>query len=101
LDQQVASSRGAQLREERRLFYVACTRATRRLVVTAVDPVNEDAEGPSRFFTELRTEFHAEAVPPRVGRPAQALTLRGVIGQLRAVGEHPETTKSDRVAAAR
>jgi superfamily I DNA/RNA helicase/RecB family exonuclease len=46
-------SNAALLAEERRLFYVALTRARRRLVVTAVAGVDDDAERPSRFLDEL------------------------------------------------
>ncbi len=43
------------LDEERRLFYVACTRAREHLVVTAVRDNDEGAQ-PSRFVTELPLE---------------------------------------------
>ena len=43
----------ALLAEERRLFYVACTRARERLVVTAVQSPDDDGEQPSRFLDEL------------------------------------------------
>jgi len=49
-------SNAALLAEERRLFYVALTRARRRLVVTAVAGVDDDAERPSRFLDELGLE---------------------------------------------
>ena len=101
LDEQIAATAGAQLREERRLFYVACTRATSQLFVTAVDPINDDSEGPSRFFTELATEFHGDSKIVRQGRPPQAFTLRGVISRLRSVGENPEHSTEDRAEAAR
>lgn len=101
LDAQAASSRGAQLREERRLFFVACTRATQRLVVTSVDPSAADSEGPSRFFTELVGEFHGDQKLARLGRPPQSLTLRGVISRLREVGENPESSAEEQTAAAR
>jgi RecB family exonuclease len=39
--------------EERRLFYVALTRARRRLLVTAVQSVDDAAARPSRFLAEL------------------------------------------------
>jgi RecB family exonuclease len=39
--------------EERRLFYVALTRARRRLVVTAVQSLDDAGERPSRFLDEL------------------------------------------------
>ncbi len=101
LDAQFASSRGAQLREERRLFYVACTRATQRLVITAVDPTAAESEGPSRFFTELVREFHGDNELERLGRPPQSLTLRGVISGLRDIGENPESSAEEQHTAAR
>ena len=39
--------------EERRLFYVACTRSRSRLFVTAVASAEDDGEQPSRFLAEL------------------------------------------------
>ncbi|WP_063775848.1 UvrD-helicase domain-containing protein, partial [Streptomyces odonnellii] len=47
---------GALLTEERRLFYVAATRARDRLVVTAVKAPADDGDQPSRFLTELGVE---------------------------------------------
>ena len=47
---------GALLAEERRLFYVAATRARERLVVTAVRAPADDGDQPSRFLTELGVE---------------------------------------------
>ena len=52
----VASQVSAILDEERRLFYVATTRARRALLVTAVDPSTTGSGGeeqPSRFLAEL------------------------------------------------
>ena len=55
-----------RIAEERRLFYVACTRARRRLVVTAVAGTEGEGDEPSRFLTEL-------GVPVRIRtRPAAA-----------------------------
>ena len=47
-----APSPAALLTEERRLFYVALTRARSRLVVTAVSGVDDLADRPSRFLDE-------------------------------------------------
>ncbi len=60
---------GALLAEERRLFYVAATRARERLVVTAVKAPADDGDQPSRFLTELGVE-------PRdiTGRPRRPLS---------------------------
>ena len=43
---------GAMLTEERRLFYVAVTRARERLVLTATSGTDDLAERPSRFLDE-------------------------------------------------
>ena len=53
------------LLEERRLFYVACTRARQRLVVTAVASPDDEGEQPSRFLDELGVDRRA---PCRAGR---------------------------------
>ncbi|MGL5825335.1 MAG: ATP-dependent helicase, partial [Nocardioides sp.] len=64
--------------EERRLFYVACTRARDRLVVTAVASPDDDGEQPSRFLAELGVSVEVVA-----GRPAAPLSMSGVVAQLR------------------
>ncbi|MGH3424190.1 MAG: PD-(D/E)XK nuclease family protein, partial [Nocardioidaceae bacterium] len=79
----------ATLAEERRLFYVAVTRARQRLVVTAVESPSDDGDQPSRFLLELR-EHVAERgarAQVRLGRPARPLSLRGAVGELRAIAE--------------
>ena len=50
----------ALLAEERRLFYVAVTRARRRLVVTAVDSPEDDGVRASRFLAELGVEVRPD-----------------------------------------
>ncbi|MGY2875918.1 superfamily I DNA/RNA helicase/RecB family exonuclease [Marmoricola sp. URHA0025 HA25] len=86
----------AMLAEERRLFYVACTRARRRLVVTAVASPEDDGEQPSRFLRELGVE-----VVHRAGRPARPLSLAGVVADLRRTVADPATGPALRDAAAR
>ncbi|MBO1415394.1 UrvD/REP family ATP-dependent DNA helicase, partial [Streptomyces sp. FH025] len=49
-------SPAALLGEERRLFYVAATRARERLIVTAVKAPADDGDEPSRFLRELYRE---------------------------------------------
>ncbi|NIJ13917.1 superfamily I DNA/RNA helicase/RecB family exonuclease [Saccharomonospora amisosensis] len=71
------------LAEERRLFYVAASRATTTLLVTAVQ--GED-EQPSRFVAEL-VESDTDTEPgPDVRRTEteRALVLSELVGQLRA-----------------
>lgn len=81
--------------EERRLFYVACTRARQRLVVTAVASPEDDGEQPSRFLEELGVE------PRRVtGRPPRPLSMAGLVSELRRSVTDPETSPALRQAAA-
>jgi superfamily I DNA/RNA helicase len=83
-------SAAAAIAEERRLFYVACSRAKSRLVVTAVASGSDEGEQPSRFVAELHghvTGEKARSLPEAEARPRQTLSLRGAIGQLRRIGE--------------
>ncbi len=84
------------LLEERRLFYVACTRARERLVVTAVASSEDDGEQPSRFLDELGV-----AVETVTGRPARPLSMAGLVSELRRTVADPATTEPLRTAAAR
>lgn len=85
----------ARIAEERRLFYVACTRASRRLVVTAVAGTEGEGDQPSRFLSELGV-----GVQTRPGRPRRPLSLTSLIGQLRATSVDPEVPPRLREAAA-
>ncbi|HSJ20361.1 MAG TPA: ATP-dependent DNA helicase [Nocardioidaceae bacterium] len=84
------------LAEERRLFYVACTRASERLLVTAVESPDEDGDQPSRFLGELGVE------PVEVkGRPVRPLSLAGLVADLRRTASDPVASSALRRAAAR
>ncbi|MER7827245.1 ATP-dependent DNA helicase [Streptomyces sp. NPDC096097] len=87
---------GALLAEERRLFYVAATRARERLVVTAVKAPADDGDQPSRFLTEL-------GVPPRdvTARPRRPLAVAALVAELRATTVDPDASPTLRDAAAR
>ncbi|MFJ4002847.1 ATP-dependent helicase [Streptomyces sp. NPDC090023] len=87
---------GALLAEERRLFYVAATRARDRLVVTAVKAPADDGDQPSRFLTELGVE-------PRdvTGRPRRPLAVAALVAELRATTVDPAVSEGLRDAAAR
>ncbi|MFF0851416.1 ATP-dependent helicase [Streptomyces sp. NPDC003280] len=87
---------GALLAEERRLFYVAATRARERLVVTAVKAPADDGDQPSRFLTELGVE-------PRdvTGRPRRPLSVAALVAELRATTVDPQASEALREAAAR
>lgn len=86
---------GALLAEERRLFYVAATRARERLIVTAVKAPADDGDQPSRFLTELGVE-------PRdvTGRPRRPLAVAALVAELRATTVDPGATDALREAAA-
>ncbi|MEV1045047.1 ATP-dependent DNA helicase [Streptomyces sp. NPDC049916] len=86
---------GALLAEERRLFYVAATRARDRLVVTAVKAPADDGDQPSRFLTELGVE-------PRevTGRPRRPLAVAALVAELRATTVDPAASDTLREAAA-
>jgi superfamily I DNA/RNA helicase len=85
--------------EERRLFYVACSRAREHLVVTAVASGSDDGDQPSRFVTELATHVHG-AVPTARHRPNRSLSLRGTVAELRRIGEQTDDAAvRDHVAA--
>ncbi|UYQ64264.1 ATP-dependent helicase [Streptomyces peucetius] len=87
---------GALLAEERRLFYVAATRARDRLVVTAVKAPADDGDQPSRFLAELGVE-------PRdvTGRPRRPLAVAPLVAELRATTVDPAASPALREAAAR
>lgn len=75
-----ADRRAELLAEERRLFYVAVTRARERLVVTAVASGEGGDERPSRFLEELGVALPTGPTP--VARP---FTGGGVVAELRQV----------------
>ncbi|MEU6677556.1 UvrD-helicase domain-containing protein [Streptomyces sp. NPDC046925] len=86
---------GALLSEERRLFYVAATRARERLVVTAVKAPADDGDQPSRFLTELGVE------PKDVtGRPRRPLAVSALVAELRSTTVDPRVSEPLREAAA-
>jgi superfamily I DNA/RNA helicase/RecB family exonuclease len=84
---------GPQLAEERRLFYVAATRARERLVVTAV---SGDEEQPSRFLDELDP---VDGERP-LAQAKRGTHLTSLVAELRAVTCDPAATALDREAAA-
>jgi superfamily I DNA/RNA helicase/RecB family exonuclease len=78
-----------RLAEERRLFYVAVTRARRQLIVTAV---RDDDAQPSRFLDELMPVESDERPVTRVPR---GLDLPSVVAELREVVAGATETAAD------
>ena len=80
--------------EERRLFYVACTRAQQHLVVTAVRGLGDDGPQPSRFLASLGiSSTHVG------GRPLRALTPTAVVARLRCAAVDSASSPALREAA--
>ncbi|WP_083865095.1 ATP-dependent DNA helicase [Nocardia brevicatena] len=90
------------LAEERRLLYVACGRARRSLLVTAVESVAGDRDlVPSRFLAELLghdDDGEPGALP--VAEPGRALAMHALIAELRGVVCDPDTDPDRRMRAA-
>lgn len=95
---------GASVRElladERRLMYVACTRAQQRLVVTAVQSPSDAGQRASRFIDEIAQE-PAVVRQHQAGAPAAALSTSSMVARLRAVLEAPEGTDASPSPAVR
>ncbi|WP_231951512.1 PD-(D/E)XK nuclease family protein [Nocardia terpenica] len=92
------------LAEERRLLLLACSRARRSLLVTAVESVSGDRDlVPSRFLAELDpTAEPGEPgrIPPPID-PGRALVMQALIAELRGVACDPEDVPVRRERAAR
>ncbi|MFD7844722.1 ATP-dependent helicase [Nocardia sp. NPDC059764] len=92
------------LAEERRLLLVACSRARRSLLVTAVESVTGDQDlVPSRFLGELDADAadgRPGKIPPAVD-PGRALAMHALIAELRTAACDPESGPERRARAAR
>lgn len=90
---------GVQTRElvasERRLFLLACSRASQRLLVTAVEGTEGEEDRPSRFLPELGRVIRPVAAPP-----PRLTTLRALVAELRRVLQDPTASPTLRGAAA-
>ncbi|MFC6237509.1 ATP-dependent helicase [Longivirga aurantiaca] len=94
-----AAPPAALLAEERRLFYVACTRAQESLVVSAVRSSHDDGPQPSRLLAELAGG--EDSVAHVIGRPARPLSVSGLVAQLRATAVDSALPATLRAAATR
>ncbi|WP_408629890.1 ATP-dependent helicase [Amycolatopsis aidingensis] len=99
VDEDTVSATAPLLAEERRLFYLAASRARDTLLVSAVQ--GED-EQPSRFLDEItETGADSSAMEQRAGRPQRSLVLAQLVGELRAAVCDENTEPQRRRLAAR
>ncbi len=100
IDATAVDRRTLALAEERRLFYVACTRARRRLVVTAVEGALDGADAgatASRFLDLVVPPPEDGRVPTDLPR---SLTLHALVAELRRAVTDPQTPPGRRSSAA-
>ncbi|MCE1173033.1 MAG: ATP-dependent helicase [Propionibacteriales bacterium] len=82
------------LAAERRLFHLACSRARRRLIVTATAGTEGESDTPSRFLAELGVAAQ------RPARPARPVSLASLVADLRRASIDPSASVALRAAAA-
>lgn len=87
--------REEQLLDERRLFFVACTRASRALLVCAVCSSADDGLQPSPFLAAAAGDHPVVEVP---GRPHRPLSPVGVVAGLRQILMDPASSPAMRHA---
>lgn len=92
------------LEAERRLFYVACTRAKDALIVTAIANAGDSptsGEQPSRFLAELVGDGSTVPATHEPGYQLTSLSTTSVVASLRAHIEASESSSAVKVAAAK
>ncbi len=97
IDAMAAALAAKLLNEERRLFYVAVTRARRHLVVTASGS-DDSQERPSRFLAELAGD--AIEIEDVSGAAPRWLSLPSLTADLRRAAADPDRAPALRRAAA-
>ena len=89
------------LANERRLFYVAITRAKQRLVITSVQEGKEESgEIPSRFIGDITKAMPSVKLLHQSGRPSHSLSSDGIVGSLRRALADPKSSTQLKNAAA-
>nr|WP_306839554.1 ATP-dependent DNA helicase [Catenuloplanes nepalensis] len=102
----LAGQTSALLDEERRLFYVAASRARKSLLVTAVESASvgtaDGEEQPSRFLHEIAQlqDVPAEDLDLQAQKLPRALTLAALVAELRTALTDPRASEARRRAAA-
>lgn len=87
------------LDEERRLFFVACTRAQEALTVTAVRSFDDSGAQPSRFLEAFAASVDVDR-RHEGGYLAAPLSLAALVAELRAQVEDPQAGETLRTIAA-
>ncbi|HSN44489.1 MAG TPA: ATP-dependent DNA helicase [Propionibacteriaceae bacterium] len=90
-------SAGELLAQERRLLLLACSRASEKLLVCAVEGGPGEANAPSRFLAELGVDV--ELMGGRAAGP-RPLTVAALVAELRRTVVDPEVALDLRAAAA-
>jgi superfamily I DNA/RNA helicase/RecB family exonuclease len=89
------------LAQERRLFYVALTRAMQTLLITATDTSSrDDGVAPTRFITDIVKAMPQVAPEHTSGRPKRPLSPEGVIANLRRTLTSADASAALKLAAA-
>lgn len=97
VDPHLLDRRAQLMQEERRLFYLALSRARRQVVLSAVDGTGER---PSRFFTSLCESVGVEPGRHRAERAVDRnLSMLDHVSQMRAVVLDSQAPDADRTVA--
>jgi superfamily I DNA/RNA helicase/RecB family exonuclease len=95
------ATRSARLTDERRVFHVAVSRATRELVVTAVASADDNGAQPSRFFNEVAVALGRDLNTVHLrGYPQRSLNVAGLVSSMRRAGVDESADDASVAAAA-